>query len=92
MLCRYTALHGQDFSALRWRLTGTISTARISANSGKLFCSQLTLNTAAPLVIAVVTSRSNRGSFLVAKSNAGGNRATGRQRRLIEIKLDSLTP
>src|SRR5262245_35469877 len=28
MLCRYTALHGQDFSALRWRLTGTISLHR----------------------------------------------------------------
>ncbi len=34
-------------------------------------------------------SRSNRGSFLVAKSNAGGNRARGRQPQPIKNKVDS---
>jgi hypothetical protein len=32
-----------------------------------------------------------RGSFLPLKSNAGGNRARGHQRRATEISLDTLT-
>jgi hypothetical protein len=36
-------------------------------------------------------SRSNRGSFLVAKSNAGGSRARGRQPRIVKIRFTRLT-
>jgi hypothetical protein len=47
------------------------------------------LTTAAPLTIAAVRYSEQSGSFPVARSNAGGNRARGRHRHAMEITLDS---
>jgi len=57
----------------------------------KLFCSLDAQDSSAAGDCCGEVSRNNRGSFPVAKSNAGGNRASDRQRLAIKIQLNSLT-
>src|SRR6266446_6158390 len=66
------------------------STARISAKSGAFLLVVDAHDSSAAGDCCGEVSRSNRGAFLVARSNAGANRARGRQPQPIKNKVDSV--